>query len=243
MKRFTSLEKWSDPWYRKLEPRLKCFWDWLFTNCDPAGTIDIDFGLASFQIGAEITESDLGVFGNDRITSLKNGKYWLKKFIDFQYKNISRKCPAHQCVIEIIDRLGLPYHYPSHRVGGRAKDKDKDKDKGINSLNSLNSGIGIKGGAGGGIKSDNEDVGFKGFWDVYPKKVGKGAAEKAWKEVKDPVETLAKITWALAWQKKLDQWTKEGGRFIPMPATYLNQRRWEDEEGEVEKTSEERVDL
>ena len=24
-------------------------------------------------------------------------------------------------------------------------------------------------------------------------------------------------------------WQKEGGRFVPQPATYLNQRRWEDE--------------
>lgn len=26
-----------------------------------------------------------------------------------------------------------------------------------------------------------------------------------------------------------DAWTKDGGQFVPNPATYLNQRRWEDE--------------
>ena len=31
-------------------------------------------------------------------------------------------------------------------------------------------------------------------------------------------------------RKKISyDWTKENGRFIPMPATYLNQRRWEDQ--------------
>lgn len=33
---------------------------------------------------------------------------------------------------------------------------------------------------------------------------------------------------ALRWQVRSRQWTEKGGRFIPMPATYLNQRRWED---------------
>ena len=30
-------------------------------------------------------------------------------------------------------------------------------------------------------------------------------------------------------QKKTDQWTRDGGQYIPHPATWLNQRRWEDE--------------
>ena len=29
-----------------------------------------------------------------------------------------------------------------------------------------------------------------------------------------------------------DSWQKDGGQFIPNPATYLNQRRWEDGTGE-----------
>ena len=34
---------------------------------------------------------------------------------------------------------------------------------------------------------------------------------------------------AIDTQKKSDQWKKDGGQFIPNPATWLNQRRWEDE--------------
>ena len=30
-------------------------------------------------------------------------------------------------------------------------------------------------------------------------------------------------------QKRSPQWTRDGGQFIPYPATWLNQRRWEDE--------------
>ena len=34
---------------------------------------------------------------------------------------------------------------------------------------------------------------------------------------------------ALEVQKQSQQWRKDGGQYIPMPATWLNGRRWEDE--------------
>ena len=34
---------------------------------------------------------------------------------------------------------------------------------------------------------------------------------------------------ALNWQKQSEQWQKEKGQFIPNPATYLNEGRWQDE--------------
>jgi hypothetical protein len=79
---------------------------------------------------------------------------------------------------------------------------------------------------------------FDEFWKHYPRKVGKGAALTAWKKVEAPKSTLLKIITALTWQNKSDQWTRDNGRYIPYPATYLNQRRWEDEppEGSREST-------
>ena len=67
---------------------------------------------------------------------------------------------------------------------------------------------------------------FEAFWREYPRKIGKGAAYKSWGKLKPP---LRDCLLALKWQKKSDQWTKDQGRFIPHPATWLNQRRWEDE--------------
>jgi hypothetical protein len=78
-----------------------------------------------------------------------------------------------------------------------------------------------------------DDKFFTEFWTDYPRKTGKGAARKAWKKIKSPKATLEKILAALEWQKKSEQWTKDGGQYIPYPGTYLNQERWEDEpEGE-----------
>lgn len=70
------------------------------------------------------------------------------------------------------------------------------------------------------------DVDFEKFWSVYPKKVGKSSAKKAFSRVKEPVETL--LT-AIERQKCSVQWSKENGQYIPNPATWLNQGRWEDE--------------
>jgi len=72
-----------------------------------------------------------------------------------------------------------------------------------------------------------ELFGFAEFWQAYPRKEAKAAAEKAWAKV--PADLHAAIMAAVGKHKKSDQWTKDGGAFIPHPATWLNQRRWEDE--------------
>jgi hypothetical protein len=68
---------------------------------------------------------------------------------------------------------------------------------------------------------------FQKFWDIYPKKTGKGAALKAYKSIKQPKPDLKNILQSVEDHKKLEQW--QTTQFIPNPATWLNQRRWEDE--------------
>lgn len=73
---------------------------------------------------------------------------------------------------------------------------------------------------------------FERFWKAYPKKVAKGTAAKAFKKAKVDESLLQDILKALEWQRETKQWKAEGGRYIPNPATYLNGRRWEDEQEE-----------
>lgn len=73
--------------------------------------------------------------------------------------------------------------------------------------------------------------GFDEFWKSYPKKIGKGAALKKWEGLKrlhrlPPLETIVA---AIEAQKSWEQWQKEEGQFIPNPATWLNQGRWDDQ--------------
>ena len=41
---------------------------------------------------------------------------------------------------------------------------------------------------------------------------------------------------AIAEQEKSEQWQKEGGQFVPNPATWLNQGRWDDEIRDIKHT-------
>ena len=78
-------------------------------------------------------------------------------------------------------------------------------------------------------KLKSSPPGFDVFWNAFPKKVGKGAAENAWDRIRPNDNQKEKMLRALDWQRQQDQWVKDGGRFIPNPATWLNQGRWEDE--------------
>jgi hypothetical protein len=79
------------------------------------------------------------------------------------------------------------------------------------------------------LKESKSDERFETFWKAYPKKVGKGAAEKSFKKYKPDDALLSAMIKAIETQKRSDQWVKENGQFIPNPATWLNQKRWEDE--------------
>lgn len=70
--------------------------------------------------------------------------------------------------------------------------------------------------------------GFDDFWAAYPKPVAKQEAGKAWAKLK-PDEELRKTILANIRLRMDGEWKDIEPRYIPNPATYLNQRRWEDE--------------
>jgi len=70
--------------------------------------------------------------------------------------------------------------------------------------------------------------GFPSFYAAYPRKIGKKAALKAWVTLAPDQALQTTILGALAAQRPhLDK--RENGKYIPHPATWLNQGRWEDE--------------
>jgi uncharacterized protein YdaU (DUF1376 family) len=75
----------------------------------------------------------------------------------------------------------------------------------------------------------NQSESFSIFWKLYPNKTAKAAAEKAWAKLKPDDELLGEIITGLSTQVESGDWLKDGGKFIPHPATWLNGRRWEDE--------------
>lgn len=67
---------------------------------------------------------------------------------------------------------------------------------------------------------------FARFWEIYPRKVAKESAEKAWAKIDPPEHLVSRIILAVENQKKVDSRFREI-RFTPHPATWLNGREWE----------------
>lgn len=70
---------------------------------------------------------------------------------------------------------------------------------------------------------------FAIFYDAYPKKQAKADARKAWLKLKPDQALLDEILSKLEIFKASTNWNKDNGQYIPLPASWLNKRRWEDE--------------
>jgi hypothetical protein len=102
-------------------------------------------------------------------------------------------------------------------------------------LNVIHPLVGYVPPTGGQISnSDKKDrltttEGFDKFWKAYPRRVAKPDAIKAWKRLSLTAVDVDKVLAGLDEWKGSDQWERDNGRYVPHPATFLNQRRWEDE--------------
>lgn len=79
--------------------------------------------------------------------------------------------------------------------------------------------------------SKEEKILFDKFYKIYPKKKDIEEARLAfqdyhsWEDLKEIEKDLIELKRA----KRDPEWLKQNGQFIPYPATYLRNRRWEDE--------------
>lgn len=88
---------------------------------------------------------------------------------------------------------------------------------------------GLLKGFAGVVDKEQGSTHFDAFWAAYPpgkRKVDKAGCRRIWRSRcldNDAGEILA----GLLMLKRDDDWTKDGGSWVPMPAVFLNQRRWE----------------
>ena len=119
-------------------------------------------------------------------------------------------------------------HSENEQVYNHEDDKQKEDDN--HSSNTIKQDTKNK-----AIKKQNKELNelqekqFDKFWQAYPKKVSKKQAQKSWKKINPSLELFEKILKALEMVKQTEQWEKDNGKFIPYPATWLNQERWTDE--------------
>jgi hypothetical protein len=80
----------------------------------------------------------------------------------------------------------------------------------------------------GSAHEEKTPNGFDRFWEAYPRKTAKQEAIKAFEKLKPDAMLIETMVKAIERQKQSAQWQEDGGRYIPHPATWINQRRWED---------------
>jgi uncharacterized phage protein (TIGR02220 family) len=156
-KRFTSTEKWTDPWFRRLSPKLKALWDFFYCNCDNAGVWKIDWEYASFCIGEKVSEQDLLEIndGKPRICT-ESGLLLILDYVTFQVGNLNKLksegkglSNLQKSCIELINKYNdnsiftgkLPVSYPyGTGIGigiGKSIGKSKDKEECVLSTSDL----------------------------------------------------------------------------------------------------------
>jgi hypothetical protein len=124
-KRFTDTCKWKDTWFQDLPNKYKLFWIYLLDECDAAGLWKPNMRLAMFQIGEPFEEAELKRVFADRVVITNDGYWFISKFIEFQYGELSENSRPHIAVLKLLDKHNIKgYTKGIHTL----KDKDKDKD-------------------------------------------------------------------------------------------------------------------
>ena len=107
-KRMTDTDKWKKGFIRSLPAKYKLLWLYILDDCNHAGIWDTDFEVASIRIGSKITESEASKEFASQIKIFDGGSKWfIPKFIDFQYGTLNENSRVHQSVIKIIDKYDV----------------------------------------------------------------------------------------------------------------------------------------
>ncbi len=127
-KRFLDTNIFRKKWIRQLDPDMKLFWIYLLTDCDHAGIWDVDIERASFQLNMDLEEQKiLDTFGR-KIVTFKKDKWFVPKFVCYQYGELNENNRAHLSVINILQKYNLLGSYKGLKSPIQ-EDKDIIKDK------------------------------------------------------------------------------------------------------------------
>lgn len=134
-KRMTSSDKWDKKWIRLLDPKYKLFWVYILDKCNHAGIWEVDLDHAEFQLGIEYDEKELIETFKRKIVPIKNGvKWFIPKFIEFQYGQLNENVNPHKPVIALLRKYNLlgtlKIGLINPKIDAKEQDKEKAKDKG-----------------------------------------------------------------------------------------------------------------
>jgi hypothetical protein len=102
-KRLTDSNKWNDNWFNDLPADIKLVWLYILDTCDHAGVYKVSFKSIRFYTGTEKSESQILEYLKERIYIADGNKWFIPKFITFQYKNFfTSNTPAIKSARELL---------------------------------------------------------------------------------------------------------------------------------------------
>ena len=128
-KRFTDSKKWDDPWFLELPIEYKMLWIHILDKCNHAGIYKVNIKMINFCLNTKITIEEIEKILKGRFYKVNSQKWFIVKFIEFQYGILSEKNRVHNSVINILKKEGLYKVYRQTLIGLKDKDKNKNKDK------------------------------------------------------------------------------------------------------------------
>ena len=229
----------AQTWYQDLSPKGKALYVHLLCICDVAGVFETNYRMMSAYIGEKITEADVFDSFGKRVIPLTNheSKGMLVDFIGFQCGGIlNPRVKVHASILKRLKELGISVEqlaswatHPIRLLSETEVEERKSESVPVTEV------ARVKPQAKPKSKFD-VNAAFNTFYSEYPRHDSKQVAllkfhkimsEQKTDEKKE--ELLSKMLSAVRIQKQSEQWQREGGKFIPMPSTWLNQQRWEDE--------------
>lgn len=127
-KRFIDTNLFRKRWIRQLDTDMKLFWIYILTDCDHAGIWDVDIDRAAFQLNMKLDENKILNTFKNKIFLFKKDKWFIPKYIEYQYGELNPAVNAHKSAIKILQKYNL-IDGNQLLINSSLTVKDKDKDK------------------------------------------------------------------------------------------------------------------
>lgn len=267
MEVFTKVERgyWQDEFILELTPEQKFFYLYLMSNSkvNTLGAYVFPMTMSALELGynRETVKKLLDHFveaGKIMYDETTNEVFLL----NWPKRNWNKKTATLRALKKDFDALKSPVLREkisamlSAFIDGEAID-DTEEQKGTNGNNEEQKGTnGNNGDILAGRKEnrekrienrekEKENVGtgfdaaaaFEIFYKAYPNKKNVKTARTRWEKMKVTPELFAAIMEGLERAKNSQEWGKDGGAYIPHPATWLNGEGWKNEYKPLRQTA------
>jgi hypothetical protein len=189
-KRFIDTKIFEDEWYMELDLEAKLFYIYLFVNCDHAGVIKLNKKLCQFQTGINNLDRVIEQLGN-RLVSVKDGIYFLPKFLKYQYPNFpNSKVIQQNSALKILNDLNIDYKSSLTLNGQLPNYHDNESDNVHDNGNIIKVWISTFGRNPNLMEQEETEKHFKEFGIDKTKRIYKEAYKKGFRNIFKLTEQL-----------------------------------------------------